>query len=247
MAATPAAAPAPEVPPRQMSAAARLFGIFWEPKRTFQDIVHHPSFVLPLILMMVFGLVLMTLFTDKVGAEAFLEQQMARNPNAQEVPPAQLGVIAKVTTAMFFGGALLGPPAMVALTALVLMFAFRIMAGSQATYKQSFGITAHAFLPSLISSALASIVLLTVHPSDFDLTNPIMSNLGWLFDLESTELWLYTLASKIDLFSFWIVILLAMGFATATKKCSTGTGVAIVGCLWAIITVVSVGWTALVG
>ncbi|MCP5116542.1 MAG: hypothetical protein GY953_37415 [bacterium] len=230
-----------------MSPLARLFGIFWEPKRTFQDIINHPGFWLPLLLMVALGVVYIALFQQTVGVEELLRQQLAKQPNAQEIPPGQMGMVVTFTTVTMFVGAALGAPIAYAVIALILMFAFRILAGSEVKFKQAFGISVHAFLPTVITSVLAIIVMQTVRPADFDLQNPIMSNLGWLVDTEASAGWLYSLASSIDVFMLWIVVLLAMGFATATRKCSTGTGIAIVGSLWALVIVVKVGWSALFG
>ncbi len=241
----PPPSPVAQVPPRQMSAVGRLFGIFWEPKRTFQDIVNHPGFLLPLILLTVAGVVYIACFQSTIGVEDLLRQQMAKQANTQEIPAGQMGMVVTFTTYSMYAGAVIMGPAIYAVVALVLMFAFRIMAGSEVNFHQSFSITTHAFLPTLVTSTLGIIVMQTVHPNDFDLENPIMSNLGWLLDIETAAPWLYALASSIDVFMIWIVVLLAMGFATATRKCSTGTGLAIVGAQWALVIVVKVGFNAL--
>ena len=85
-----------------------------------------------------------------------------------------------------------------------------------------------AILPVLFSKS---------SPSLIELQNPLMSNLGFLFD-PKTQLLPYTLASSIDIFNIWSVILLIIGFA-AVGRTSRGKSAAIVITWWVIVNLVS--------
>ena len=238
-----------DVAPQPMGSLSRIFGIFWEPKRTFENIAASPSWWAPLILLILLGLVFMIAFQQTVGFDTFLEQQMAKEPRLQDLSEEQraqaMAMQSKIMPFMMFGGAVVAAPVIYLLTALFTMLAFRIMAGSQVTFKQSFAISTHAWLPTGVSAMLAILVMQFVHPSDFDLENPVMLNLGWLVDSETTSAWLYGLLSSIDVFSFWVMALLAMGFAAATRKLRFGKAYTIVVSLWLVMIVIKVGWLAL--
>jgi hypothetical protein len=71
--------------------------------------------------------------------------------------------------------------------------------------------------------------------TDFDLNNPLMFNPGAFMDPKSSSKFLYSLASSLDLFSFWIMLLIAVGLkAAAGKKLSFGGAFFAVLLPWAV-------------
>lgn len=244
------AQPAPFGEPSHISPIGRVFGIFWEPKRTFTDIVAKPGWWVPLVLTILFALVYMYAFNQTIGIETFLRQQFETSPQLQDLSPEQrdqaIAVQLRIVPYTMYAGAVIGTPVFYLLAALVLMYAFRITAGSQVKFKQSFAITAHSFVPGILHSLLAIVVMQFVHPDDFDLQNPVMSNLGWLMG-ESSPAWLIAFARSFDLFAFWIMALLAMGFVAATRKLRFGKAFMTVLALWFVMVLLGVGWTAMFG
>jgi hypothetical protein len=55
---------------------------------------------------------------------------------------------------------------------------------------------------------------------------------------------LWALVTSLDLFSFWVVFLLATGFGVACKK-ATGSALWGVVIPWALIVGIKVGWSAM--
>lgn len=242
------AQPAPFGEPSHISPIGRVFGIFWEPKRTFTDIIAKPGWWVPMVMLILFGLVLMYTFNQTIGIESLLRQQFETNSRLQELSAEQrnqaIAVQLRIVPYTMYAGALIGPPVVYMLIALVLMYAFRITAGSQVNFKQSFAITTHSFLPGMLHTVLAIIVMQFVHPDDFDLQNPVMSNLGWLLG-ESSPAWLNAFARSFDLFAFWYVALLAMGFAAATRKLRFGKAFMTILGLWFVMVLIGTGWAAM--
>ena len=72
----------------------------------------------------------------------------------------------------------------------------------------------------------------------------LQANLGLLLDKAETAKPLWALVTSLDLVSFWIMFLLAVGFGVAVKK---STGSALWGVLipWAILVAIKVGWSAI--
>ena len=88
-------------------------------------------------------------------------------------------------------------------------------------------VTMYAFLPSVIRTLLAIVSLLAgSDPDAFRIDNPIATNPG--FFLSSAEHpALYKLASSIDVFTIWTLVLMVIGF-TCISKAKKGTSAAIV-------------------
>ena len=82
-----------------------------------------------------------------------------------------------------------------------------------------FGITAYAMLPGLISSILAIIVIFIKNPEDFNLQNPLAFNLGAFLEPPPNSGKSALQPGHLHrLFSFWTILLLAVGISVAARK-----------------------------
>jgi len=236
-----------EEPVQHISPIGRVVGVFWEPKRTFQDIVARPGWWAPLLILVALGLLFIFVMQQTIGMDVLLRQQLEQSPQIQEMPAEQreamIATQLRVMPIVMYVAALVSGPVFYIIAAVLLMVAFRIVNGSEATFKQSLGITTHAFLPMGISSLMAMAVMRFINPADFSIQNPVMTNLGWLVGSDAAA-WLRALAGSIDLFAFWIMFLLAVGFAATKRKLTTGSAFWTVFGLWAVMVVLRVGWAA---
>jgi hypothetical protein len=71
----------------------------------------------------------------------------------------------------------------------------------------------------------------------------LQANLGLVLDKAETAKPLWALATSLDLFSFWMIFLLATGFAAASRK-TTGSALWGVAIPWALMVAIKVGWAA---
>jgi hypothetical protein len=118
-----------------------------------------------------------------------------------------------------------------------LLLAFRLL-GSEGNFAQAFSVTVYAWYPRVIKSVLAAIVILSRKSiSILDLQNPLLSNLGFLFDPKTKPL-LFAIGSSLDLFVIWSVILLVIGFS-ALARVSRGKAAGIVIGLWIVVNLLS--------
>ena len=138
------------------------------------------------------------------------------------------------------------PPASMLITAGVLLFIFANMFDAVVKFRQALAVAAYASLPQVLATAGAVLVMFLKDPTDFDLKNPAGYNLGFYLDPHAVPAWLVSLGNSIDVFSFWIILLLATGMAAATRKRWTTalTGVLIP---WAVYVVGKVALAAAVG
>src|SRR5579872_6721207 len=74
--------------PAGMGEFSRLAGVFFEPGKTFADIAARPSFVLPLLLMMLAGLAASYTLGQKVGWERIIRHQAESSARIQQLDPA---------------------------------------------------------------------------------------------------------------------------------------------------------------
>lgn len=242
-------------PPPAMSEISRLTGIIWEPRPVFEDLAARPRFWTPLILLTLLSIVFVSTFTRVVGWETYMEQQMERqaaaNPRMAQITPEQrertMEMSASIAKYAGIGGAVVGFALICLVVAAVLLALMNSLGGADLKFKQAFSITCYSFVPSAISSILALVVMLLKSPADFDLQNPLPANLSVLLTSPPAPRWLYSLATSIDLFTIWTILLLALGFAVASRKLSYSKSLALVVSPWLLYVLIKSGLSGLSG
>jgi hypothetical protein len=241
-----AAAPSPEPPQPSLSAVARIFGVFFSPKPTFEDIARRPSWAAPLILITLFSIVACVVLNQRMNWREYIGQQMEKSSQTSQLSADQkeqrAEVGAKYAPIFTYVFGVPGPLVFVLLTTLVMWGAFALLAGANASFGKAFAIIAHASLVSLVSSVIFVVTLLLREPGTVDLENPVATNIAALLPEDSAK-WLFTLCKQLDIFTIWILILVAIGFAAASpKKLKGGKAFTIVFTVWVVWVICRVGW-----
>lgn len=247
---TPENAQAVEPPPRGMGEFSRVTGVFFEPKKTFEDIALRPTFLLPMVLAILFGLAFSTQIGQRVGWDRVVRHQIESSSRAQQVTPEQretqvaMGVkIAQVTQ---FLGPILAVPIIDLVIAGVLLGIVAGIMSAPLKFKQVFAITAWSGLPGCLVSVLGIVVLYIKNPDDFNVNNPLAFNPGAVMDPQTSSKFVYSLASSLDLFTFWTIFLLATGLkAAAGKKLSFGGALFSVLLPWAVVVLIKAGFAGM--
>jgi Yip1 domain len=128
--------------------------------------------------------------------------------------------------------------------AAVFMLAFHLIAGAKIGFAPSLAIIAHSLVPGIIAALLGILVLFLKDPSTVELEHLVASNPGAFLSDDSPK-WLVTLLTSFDLFIFWQVILMAVGFSAADpKRISFGKAFGTVVAVWLIYIALKVGLAA---
>ena len=249
-------APVPPTAPEPLgpglSEGQRLTNVFFAPTKTFEDLKRNPSWWVPFIISAVFGLMVGIVTVQKVDMRQFAQQQIDKSPLAQRqlerLTPEQreqnLSIRAAITKGTFYaipvfqliGGLIF---------AAILMAIFNFILGAEVSFGRALGVVFYAGIPAIIRSVLLIISLLSSSdPSTIDLSgNPMPTNPGFFLDPQGNKL-LYSLASALDIFTIWYVVLLGLGFAAASmnRKPSKGTGMATVFVCYGIVVLIGLGF-----
>jgi hypothetical protein len=218
----------------------------FSPKRTFEDIVRKPSWLLPVALSTALGLLVSVAINQRINWRDFMNQQIEKSPQAAQMSPEQkqqrIEAGAKFVPISTYVFGTLGPVLVALLVALVMWGAYSLFSGISTNFSTAFGITAHAFLTGLVSSPLFILILYLKPYGTADLDNPLAANLAAFLPEDSAK-WLFALCKSVDIFVFWTLILLAIGFATVNPKKLKGTkSFTIAFTVWAAYVVCRVGW-----
>jgi hypothetical protein len=228
------------------SALARIPGVFFSPVRTFESIARRPTWIAPLVLMTAMSLGLTAAILQKIDYDQVIRQAMQKR--GQTIPEDQMSSIIERQKKFggifgwFFGVA--GPTVACLVVAVVIWGAFKAF-GWDARFSQGFGVTAHAFLPGILKSGLLLFLVSrqeSVNPQT--LGDLLSSNLGFLVDSKSAAL--HSILSSLDVFSFWTLALLVIGFA-ASARVSRKAAAGVIVAIWVLLVLGKAGFAAIFG
>jgi hypothetical protein len=245
-----AAAPLPPVSPSvtapqstPLSQSARIVNTFIAPRKTFTDLRRSAAWWAPFLLTVVVSTIFVYTAGQKIGFRKIMENQMQSQPKAQarldQLPPdkreQQLEGGAKFTGIISFVFPLITLVIWL-IIATALFATFKFAAGAGVTFKVSLAIVVYAALPLLLKTLLALLsVAAGISPDSFSFQNPVATNPGY-FMSPAGNVFLYSVASAVDIFAIWTLVLTAIGF-TCVSKVKSGTSYAIVFGWWAVFTV----------
>ena len=240
--------PAPEAA-APISPIGRIIGVFTSPKQTFTSIAEKPSWVAPMLLMMILAVVVGGLLNSKMNWAQYIRHKAEENPRFEQLSEdkkdeAVAGQV-KFWAGFSYAIGAVAIPISILIFAGIYLVAFNLMSGAGVRYGQSFAITTHAFLPAAITSVLAMIILPLKTYGDVDPENIVATSLKAYLP-ETAPKPLLALGGSLELFWIWCLVLVAIGFAAANpRKVKPGAAFGIVFGLWAIWVLAKVAWAAI--
>ena len=256
MESNPGATGAPPDAGVQMNFVQRLTGIYFEPARTFADINRKKSWLGIFIIVSVLAMGVSYVMNTRIDRETRIRKGLEMSPikipeeKKEEVVKAALERPPGVMERLNF----IFAPVTVFVVYLIIAGAFLLvflLMGVGLTYKESLTISWWGMGPPGIIFSMLNIVLMYVKDPgslELDPSLNVASNLGLLVGDQKAHPVLASLLSSLDLFTFWNIALLSIGFATVsngkltTKKAATG----VLG-LWVLWVLGKAGYRAIVG
>jgi hypothetical protein len=209
--------------PQELGFFARLLGVYLAPGETFRSIVAAPRFWAPALALTVMSVLFTGLWLSKLDVVEFIKTQNEASPRFQNQTPEQQAkateVGAKILKPFTAVIGVIGPILFISLAAFPLLFVFRFIYGSEVTAGQAMSIASWSFLAVRIVQT--PLLLMTyflkgdwnIPPDEVFQASPAL-----LLDKQAVSHALYTLLRGFDVFSFWIVCLMAIGFSRAGKS-----------------------------
>src|SRR5579872_6307646 len=226
-------APMPTSQSAGLSEAARIANTFIAPSKTFADLRRSASWWAPFLLLSVLSLGLFYVIDQKIGYHKVVQNQIDASPSAtrriEQLPADQReqAIARQANGTKYF---LYGYPAIILLwnllIAAVLFGTFKLAAGAaDLKFKTAYAIVMYASLPLALKSILAMVsVGAGADPDSFNLQNPVATNPGY-FLTQANSPFLYSVATAVDVFMIWTLILTAIGFSFGKVKFSTALAI----------------------
>jgi hypothetical protein len=240
------AVPAPEAQ-APINHFGRIIGVFFSPKETFQSIAQRPSWILPVVLMTVLGVVVAFSLNKKVDwrevASKRIEESSRASQLSAEQKEQQIAMGAKISPAIAYAIGLAAPILLAVIVGGVMLGAYNLLGGANANFKVAMGIVSHAYVVTMVNSLLFLLILFLKPPGTVNIENPVASNVG-AFLPDGISKTVMALGTAIDLFSFWVICLIGVGFAAFNpKKLKLGSSIGIALAAWAVYQAFRLGLT----
>jgi hypothetical protein len=240
--------PAPEAS-APVSPIGRIIGVFTSPKQTFASIAEKPSWIAPMLLMMILAVIVGSLLNSKMNWAQYIRHKAEENPRFEQLSDdkkdeAIAGQVKFWSASSYVIGAI-ATPISILIFAAIYMAAFNLFSGAGVSFGQSFAITTHAFLPTVIVSVLSMIILPLKAYGDVDPESIVATSLKAYLP-ETAPKPLLAVGGSLELFWIWCLVLIAIGFSAANpRKVKPGTAFGIVFGLWAVWILAKVAWAAI--
>jgi hypothetical protein len=241
--------PPVEVAEPPKSFGARLVGVFFSPAATFADIVRHPNFIAPLIILMLASIAVAETMLAKIGAERMVRQGIEHSSRASSMSPEQMqqavdqgARIAGIITHLI--GVVAVPVFLLIIAGAGMLIASAIF-GSPVNFKTAFSVACYAGLVRLLSSLMAIALIFLGDPENFNPQSPTPTDPGFFLSADTSKP-LLALLGSLDIFSFWLMALLGIGFSEATQRKAKAISVFLVFFgLWVVVVLIKIGFAML--
>jgi hypothetical protein len=222
----------------------RPLGVLVSPQATFRSLAARPSWLPPLLILLVLFVAAQALAMQRIDMEAAVRDAMEKQD--QPIDEQQIATIAAMQSKVGLAcNVVIFPLAMLALAAI--FWGLANVAGGEIDFKRSLAVTAHGLMPNALSSLLTIPVILGRQEIDVaEAQHGLLASHLAAFAPEDAPAWLVALLARVDVFSLWSLALLVVGFAVVARL-SKGAAVGVVGLLWLLwiglmVGVAAMGW-----
>lgn len=235
----------------EMGAFARVVNVFFSPGKTFESIARKPTFVIPLVLVVLSAGLAGFAITSKLDTDAVVEQsiQQAEEQQGRELTEEERDRTEKVIRFMLpIQGGVIALFSVLAVLLVPSLYHLIAMASGKATrWAAVFSAYLHVQMIHVLKG-LAFTGVAFGQSGEIDqqgLQQLLKSNVGAFLDPETTNRAALAFLSQVDIFEIWALIVGVIALTKVTRF-KTGGAVAVVGGLW-ILWVVLTSLLAMLG
>jgi hypothetical protein len=228
-----------------------LFEVFYQPGKLFASLPERKyAWVLPLIVVSLFGVFGYYLMNKYIGTESMARQSMQMyagrlSPEQMQQAIAQSTSPGRVITGYIFG--FIGTAVAMLVVSGALM-SFAMMTSRAPKFGPMLSMVTLAYVPYYLVVMLMMWLTLALSPdpASMDFRNLLATNVGAFMNKNETAKGLYSLMTSMDILSFAEIGLLSLGFSKLTKS-KMGVGLGAVLTLWAVYVLAKMGLSLVFG
>jgi hypothetical protein len=208
----------PSAPPPKVEKASLLddfMDIFYAPSAVFARRAN-TTFWIPLLI--VSALLAIVFVANRDLIDPIMEAEMARGmaKSSQKLTPDQIATATKFALKFAMVGAILGPPIGVFIIGLVVLLVGKFFDAKQ-TLNAALVVASFSYVPRVVEGIVNRVQGLFVNPDTLTSRYSLTLGFGRFLDPDTASPLLLGLVGRIDVFTIWVTILLAIGLAVTGK------------------------------
>ena len=217
--------------PEKASLLDDFMDIFYAPSAVFARRAN-ASFWIPLLIISVLLGVIYFANRDLIDpiVEAEFARGMAKNAQAQQMTADQMATARKFAGTLGMIFAFIGPPIAMLLLGVVIWIVGKFFDAKQ-TMNAAIVVAVFSYVPRVIEGVVNRVEGLFVDTSALNSRYSLTLGLGRFFNPDTASPILLGLVGRIDVFTIWITVLIAIGFAV-TGKISRGKAAIAAAIVW---------------
>jgi len=222
---------APPPKPEKASLLDDFMDIFYAPSSVFARRANGGFWVPLLIITVLLGAIFLAnrdLLEPIMDAE--MSRAMAKRAAGQQLTPEQLAAGRKIGGMFATAGAFLFTPIGAFLLGLAMWLVGKFFDAKQ-TLNAAMVVATFAFVPRIVEGIVNRVQGLFVDPSTLNSRYSLTLGLGRFFDADTASPMLLALIGRIDVFTIWVTVLVAIGLAV-TGKISRGRAAIAAAIVW---------------
>jgi Yip1 domain len=236
----------PGVEPPGKSFLGRLLGVFVSPGETFADVVRRPDFIAPLVLLVVCSVTVTESLLAHIGMARILRTALEERGQSANITPEQFQRAVNIQNIIAHVSGVVVLPVLLLILAGIGLLIVNVMFGAQVSFLKAFSVTCYAGLVHLLEYAMGLAMIFLGDPEHFNVRSFIPTSPGFFLNPLETSKVVMALASSLDLFTFWVMALLGVGFSAATgRKVGAGKIFLVLLGLWVAWVLIRVGMAVL--
>jgi hypothetical protein len=220
-------------PPKQEKASILddFMDIFYAPSSVFARRVN-AGFWIPLLIVTVLTGVIFIANRDLI--EPMMEAEMTRSmaKASAQLTPEQMEGARKMTSTFGVVGAFVFTPIMLIALGFVIWLVGKFV-DAQQTLNAAIGVAVFAYVPRIVEGIVNRVQGLLIDTSTINSRYSLTLGLGRFFDADTASPLLLAFIGRIDVFTIWVTILIAIGLAV-TGKISKGRAAIAAVAVWVI-------------
>jgi len=239
----------PVVESKGLFQVERVIDTYIAPSKTFTDILRSTAWWLPFLIFCIVSAGFAYAIDKKITFEAVTEQAIQQSQATQD----QLATLSPSEKALRIHQRVVGTKYVVYASGIFFLLISLVAAllnwatinfgfGAKTTFGQNYAVQMYAALPLAIKSLLATVLIFAgVGTENFNINNPVGTSIGYY--MTDSPVWMRTLLTYFDLFSFWTMALSIIGLAIISRK-SVGQAAAVVIGWWLVTVAIFTGLAA---
>ena len=236
---------APAEAPESVNSLGRICGALFSPKATFESIARKPSWLAPILVLTVISFGMNALLAARVDWRGYIQTQLEKTGRADQVPNEQaLDRVVMVQRYVRYTRGVVGDVCVALFGAAIYLGIFNLFVGADLRFKSVLSVVSFAMMPTALKEILGIGILFLKEPGTINPDNFIASGLAAFLGSNPPN-WLLALGVSVDIFTYWGMILLIIGFhALNPRKIKTGTAAGAVVGVYLFFVLLAVGLTA---